>query len=333
MTATVLVAVPAHLRRQFFDAESERSLSAAAAGLGGELDVVEHIAERGESRDVRVIVTAWGCPRLEGDLLEAFPQLRLVAHTGSSVKAIVSDELFARGISVTQAGAAMARPVAEVSLAFTLALLHRINRFDHALRSGTDWETAEEAPTQHELGDAPVGVVGASRTGRAYIALLRAVGARVHIADPTLTVAEASILGATLMPLDELLAMSAVTALHAPSLASTRHLIGARELALLPDGAGLVNTARSWLVDEDALVAELKTGRIDAALDVFDDEPLLASHQLRTLPNVLLTPHKAAGTHEGRLRQGRIVAREVARFHEKLPLAHTVSHDDLRRMA
>jgi phosphoglycerate dehydrogenase-like enzyme len=124
-----------------------------------------------------------------------------------------------------------------------------------------------------------------------------------------------------------------VVALHAPSLPETHHLIDARRLALLPDGAGLVNTARSWLVDEAALLAEVRTGRIDAALDVFDDEPLPTDHPLRGLPNVLLTPHHAAGTVEGRLRQGGIVVDEVERLLRGEGLRHAVTAADLERMA
>ena len=101
----------------------------------------------------------------------------------------------------------------------------------------------------------------------------------------------------------------------------------------MQDGAGLVNTARSWLVDEQALLAEVRSGRLDAAIDVFDEEPLPPDSELRTLPNVLVTPHRAAGTHEGRLRQGRIVAEEVHAWARGLPLAHSVDARRLRLMA
>jgi phosphoglycerate dehydrogenase-like enzyme len=270
-----------------------------------------------------VLVTSWGMPVLDAALLDRAPDLRLVAHIGASVKFFVTDELFARGVRVTQAGQAMARPVAEVALAFTLSLLHQLPRFDHALHAGAEWTVAEQAPPQHEILGCPIGVVGASRTGRAYIELARALGARVSVSDPYV---DGSV------RLDELLASSRIVALHAPVLPETRHLLGARELALLPDGAGVVNTARSWLVDEDALLAELRTGRLDAAIDVFDSEPLPPDHALRGLPNVLLTPHQAAGTVEGRVRQGTIVLDEIERYRAGQPLRHEVTADMLARM-
>lgn len=306
-----LVCVPAAVRSAVFP-----------SGVGGArvLDDVVGLADALPGTEV--LVTSWGMPVLDAALLDLAPDLRLVAHIGASVKFFVTDALFARGVRVTQAGQAMARPVAEVALAFTLSLLHQLPRFDHALHAGTEWTEAEQTPPRHEILGCPIGVVGASRTGRAYIELARALGARVSVSDPY--VADA-------VPLDELLASSRIVALHAPVLPETRHLLGARELALLPDGAGVVNTARSWLVDEDALLAELRTGRIDAAIDVFDSEPLPTGHELRRLPNVLLTPHQAAGTVEGRVRQGTIVLDEIERYRTGQPLRHEVTADMLAR--
>ncbi|MGW6461438.1 hydroxyacid dehydrogenase [Streptomyces sp. NPDC055078] len=280
----------------------------------------------------RVLITAWGVPRLDAELLAAAPLLGLVAHTGGAVSPYVGPEVFERGVQVTQAGAAMGPPVAEVALTFTLSLLHRIHRFDHALRTGADWAAASDMPPRHEIRGCPIGVIGASRTGRAYIALVRALGADVTVHDPFLSEDEAGRLGVRVAPLDELLRTSRIVAVHAPALPETRHLVGARELALLPDGAGLVNTARSWLVDEPALIAELRTGRIDAALDVFDSEPLPVGHPLRGLGNVLLTPHQAAASVEARLALGESTVAEVERFLDGRPLLHMVGPEALSRV-
>jgi phosphoglycerate dehydrogenase-like enzyme len=239
---------------------------------------------------------------------------------------------FARGVRVTQAGAAMAYAVGEQALALTLALLHRLHRFDHALRTGAGWAAAKAAPPRYELRGTRVGVVGASRTGRAYIALMRALNAQVSCADPYLSEVDAAAMGVTRTDLDSLLRDCQVVSLHAPVLPETVGLLGARELALLPDGALLVNTARSALVDGAALLAELTSGRIDAALDVFDEEPLAVTHPLRGLPNVLLTPHEAAGTQQSRRRAGEIVLAELDRFAVGSPLEHEVTEQALARM-
>jgi phosphoglycerate dehydrogenase-like enzyme len=110
-----------------------------------------------------VLITSWGATPLTADVLDHADRLRLIAHSASSVKHFVTDEVFRRGLRITQAGQAMARPVAEVSLAFTLSMLHRIHRFDHAMHRGV-WR--DDVPPQHGLAASRIGVVG--RRGRAW---------------------------------------------------------------------------------------------------------------------------------------------------------------------
>ncbi|MEU5977029.1 hydroxyacid dehydrogenase [Streptomyces sp. NPDC047315] len=327
----IVVAVPPRLRAEFFTAGAWRRLTSLA-----EVSVVDAHDDRtavaAALRGAHVLVTAWGAAVLDSELLDAADALGLIAHTGGAVSRFVTGDVFDRGVHVTQAGAAMGPPVAEVALTFTLSLLHRVHRFDHALRGGAEWAAASQAPPRHEIRGCPIGVIGASRTGRAYIALVRALGARVSVYDPYLTADEARRLGVAVAPLDEVVRTSRIVAVHAPALPETRHLLGARELALMPAGAGLVNTARSWLVDESALLAEVRSGRLDAALDVFDQEPLPRDHPWRTLPNVLLTPHQAAATVQGRWALGDSTVAEVERFLGGRPLRHAVGSDALTRV-
>ena len=327
---SVVAAVPAGLFAEFFSASDVARLRVAAARLGGEFVRVDD-RDDADLSAARVVVTSWGAAPFDEQSLAGLPALELVAHTGATVKFFATDALFDRGVRVTQAGAAMARSVAEVSLAFTLALLHRIPEMHEAVRSG-GWHDEAAIGAQHEILSTRIAVIGASRTGRAYLELLRALGAEPLLVDPTLSADDAQALGATLVPLDEALRSSRIVAVHAPTLPETHHLIGAGELSLMPDGAGLVNTARSWLVDEQALLAELQTGRLRAAIDVFDEEPLAVDSPFRRVPGVLLTPHRAAGTTEGRLRQGRIIADEVEAFAAGRALAHAVDRAQLSTM-
>jgi phosphoglycerate dehydrogenase-like enzyme len=331
---TVAIALRSGLREMFFPAPLDQRLAAAGRLVlppeGADLADADCYAEL--LADADAVVTGWGCAPLCAPVLDRAPRLRLLVHTGASVRPFVTEASFARGVRVTQAGAAMAYAVGEQALALTLALTHQLHRFDHALRTGAEWGVAKAAPPRRELRGTRVGVIGASRTGRAYIALVRALGAEVSCADPYLSGEEARALGVTRTDLDTLLRGSRVVALHAPVTPQTVHLLGARELALIPDGALLVNTARSALLDGDALLAELRTGRIDAALDVFDEEPLPRDHPLRGLPNVLLTPHEAAGTQESRVRAGEIVLAELRRFAAGAPLEHEVTPAMLARM-
>lgn len=329
---TVVAVVSEELFAEFFSSEDAERLRGVAARLGGSFVRVDRLAEA-ELGEARIVITSWGVGPFDTSVLASLPKLELIAHTGATIKPFATDELFDRGVVVTQAGAGMARPVAEVSLTFTLALLHRVPEMHNALRAGDGWYDADAVGVQREILDTPIAVIGASRTGRAYLELIRALGAVPLLVDPTIDAAAAAALGAELLPLDEALTRAQIVAVHAPTLPETHHLIGRRELALMRDGAGLVNTARSWLVDEAALIEELQRGRLSAAIDVFDEEPFAVDSPFRTLPGVLVTPHRAAGTSQGRLRQGRIVADEVEAFAAGRPLAHTVSRDQLSSMA
>lgn len=327
--------VPDELRELFFPPDIWERLAALGpvATPGSRADLADPEVFKSLIAGARVVVSSWSCPPLTADVLAAAPDLSLLAHTGASLRPFVTDAAFARGVRFTQAGDAMAHAVAEQALALTLALLHRVHRFDHGLRTGQDWDGLKShTPPRRELRGCPVGVVGASRTGRAYIVLVKALGAKVTVYDPHLSDSDAAQLGVTRAALDDVMSTSRVVALHAPVLPETRGMIGERELALMPDGALLVNTARSALVPPEKLLKELNLGRIDAALDVFDTEPLPADDPLRSLPNVLLTPHEAGGTLDARHRAGEIVVSEVSRFLAGQPLEHEVTLERLEKM-
>ncbi|WP_407286922.1 hydroxyacid dehydrogenase [Streptomyces sp. BP-8] len=274
--------------------------------------------------DAELLLTCWGAPPLTDRVLAAAPRLRAVVHAAGSVKHHITDACWQRGIAVASVAAVNALPVAEFTLAAILfankRVLHTAHRY-RTLRAPHDW--------QHELSGAgnyhrTVGVVGASRIGRRLIELLRPFDLRVLLYDPYVDAAEAARLGVAQVPLDTLCADSGIVTVHAPELPATRHLLGARELALMPDGATLINTARGSLVDEAALLAELVPGRLHAVLDVTDPELPSPESPLYDLPNVLLTPH-IAGSLGGELH--RLADRaldEVARFAAGLPFADPV---------
>ncbi|HKU35217.1 MAG TPA: hydroxyacid dehydrogenase [Paenarthrobacter sp.] len=327
----ILLGIPGPEFDAFFPADT-----LAALGKLGHLTTVEPAALQSPEAfamaagDADIAITAWGFPRFDAKRLAMAPKLRCVLHAASSVHFLVSDDFWDAGIPISQSGAAMASAVAELSLTFTLALLRRIARLDHSLRSGGTWEDARAVRRAREISGARIGVVGASRTGRRYIEACTALGARVSVYDPYIGVDDP--LAAHSAGLAQLFADSDVVAVHAPDTSETRGLIGKDQLALLPDGAAFVNTARSTIVDMDALYAEVSSGRIDAALDVFDSEPLPLDDRWRSLPNALLTPHIAGATMDSRRRAGRIVVDELQRFLAGEPLQHALTRTDLERM-
>lgn len=280
-----------------------------------------------------VLVTAWGSPRLP-DRLAAEAHLRFVAHAGGSIRHVVPRSLLLDGVRASQASAAMAEAVAEFALTLTLALLRHVHTYDRAFAAGDGWTVPPAAEFGRSLSTQRVGVIGASRVGRGYIRLLHGVGVReIAVYDPYLGAAETADLMVRRVELDRLLAESDVVALHAPATPETKHLIDSERLALVRDGAVLVNTARSAIVDEHALIRELRTGRFSAGLDVFDTEPLPADHPLVGLPNVLLTSHRAGATRETRRAQGRLAVDEVSRYLSGRPLLHEVTANDYDRLA
>lgn len=255
-----------------------------------------------ELAGVEVLVTSWGAPELSATRLARLPRLRAVLHAAGSVRAIVTDALWERDILVTSAADANAVPVAEFTFA-TIVLAGK-RAFAH-LRTPSAQRRAHGLLDYADVGnvDRTIGIVGYSRIGSRVVEMLRMLDVRVLVADPFADADAVTAAGAELVPLAELLPRVDVLSLHAPDLPSTRLMIAAAELAALPDGATVINTARGALLDHDALAAECRTGRLHAVLDVTDPEPLPADSELHELPNVAITPHIAGslGTELRRL--------------------------------
>ncbi|NYE00764.1 phosphoglycerate dehydrogenase-like enzyme [Kineosphaera limosa] len=276
-----------------------RGLVATPDGLDP-LAVVQDIVSAPDLADVEVLLTGWGTPHLGPEILARMPRLRAVIHTAGSVKHLVSDACWERGLVVSSAVEENAIPVGEYTLAAILFAQKRVletSRLYRQERGTLPWAAQFES-----LGNygRVVGIVGASRIGRRVIELLRPFDMRVLLSDPYVDAAEARRLGVELVELDELVARSDTVSLHAPDLPQTRHLIDERRLGLMRTGSVLINTARGALVDTDALTAELVSGRLHAVIDVTEPEVLPAESPLYDLPNVLLTPH-IAGSLGGEL--------------------------------
>jgi phosphoglycerate dehydrogenase-like enzyme len=282
--------------------------------------------------ETEILLTGWGCPYINASVLDGAPKLRAVLHAAGSVKGIMAPGWWERGLIVSSAVAANALPVAEYTLGMILLVGKDLFAARERYRAQRAFTIAEILPGVGNFGRR-IGIIGASRIGRRLIELLRPFDFQLVLADPYVDETEAAALGVRPLPLDELLRTSDIVSVHAPALPETRHLVGARELALMADGAVLINTARGSLVDTDALVDELRRGRISAVLDVTEPEPLPATSQLFELPNAFLTPH-LAGSHGNEVRRlGLYMADELERLTAGLPLAHQVDHTELARAA
>jgi phosphoglycerate dehydrogenase-like enzyme len=279
-----------------------------------------------------VLVTGWGCPRIGADLLGRAPALRLIAHAAGTVKTFLDPAVLDLGVRVTSAADANAVPVAEFTYAaivfgakraFTLARRYRESGSRRDF-TGLAW-----------LGtrDITVGLVGLSRIGRRVMELLRGLDTEVLVYDPYAEPAEVAALGGASADLDTLLRRSHVVSLHAPETRETYQMLDARRLSLLRDGAIVINTARGGLIDTEALVKEVRSGRLDAILDVSDPEPLPAGHPLFDLPNAFVTPHLAGAQGNELTRLAESALAEIARYTTGEPLLHQIHRDELDRMA
>jgi phosphoglycerate dehydrogenase-like enzyme len=285
-------------------------------------------------REAEVLVTHWGCPVLDATVLARAPRLRAIVHVAGTVKGFVTDACWERGIVVSSAAWANALPVAEYTLAAIILANKEILRMreDYRERRGQSPDLLARYPDAGNYRRT-VGIVGASSVGRRVLELLRSFDFEVLVYDPFLDPQDAAQLGARTAGLDELCARSDVVSLHAPQIPATHHMLDGRRLALIRDGATVINTARGSLVDGDALAAELATGRLSAVIDVTEPEVLPAGSVLYDLPNVLLTPHVAGSVGNELARLVDAAADELARYASGHDFAHPVLRGDLDRSA
>jgi glyoxylate reductase len=255
-------------------------------GAAGQREEVDALAVVGE--------------RIDDDTLDLFPNLKIVANYGVGYDSVDVEACAARGVVVTNTPGVLTAATADLAFALLLAVRRRIVIVDRAVRDGR-WHGGWADPDflGRDVSGSTLGIVGFGRIGQAVAQRAAAFGMRVlhnsHRRD-----------GEGWRDLDALLAEADAVSLHVPLTPETRAMIDAERLALLRDGACLINTARGQIVDEDALVQELVSGRIEAGLDVFAHEPGVR-RELLDLPNVVLTPHVGSATAETREAMTRVL--------------------------
>ena len=234
--------------------------------------------------------------------LDLLPGLRIVANFGVGYDRIDIAACAAKGVVVTNTPGVLDAATADLAFGLLLAVRREIVVADRFVRSAGWSGSWSESGLAEELSGATLGIVGLGRIGSAVARRARGFDLRVLYTQRRRMDSE---LG-EFRELDELLGESDLVSLHAPLTPETEGLLDARRLGLLRDGAVLVNTARGELVDEQALVAELVSGRISAGLDVFAHEPEVPA-ELLELPNVVLTPHIGSATRQTRQAMTRLV--------------------------
>lgn len=274
-------------------------------------------------------ITSWDVAPLDADVLAAAPRLQAMAHAAGSVKRFVSDAVWARGIQVTSAAPALARDVAETTLGLIIVGAKRILPLSQHVRAG-GWRESSAWPSR-ELSSSVIGLVGASNVGRHVIDLLRPFRTNVLLYDPYVSAEEAARLGVTKVELAELVRRADIVSLHAPAVPATYHMLSQELLQQMKDDAVIINTARGALIDEPALIEELSKGRFFAFLDVTDPEPPAADSPLRSLANVVVTPH-LAGCITDCSRMGEMAVEELRRFFAGEPPLNRITPDQFGRI-
>ena len=234
-------------------------------------------------------------------MLDRFPNLRLVANYGAGYDLVDVDACRGRGVAVTNTPGVTAAATADLTMGLILAVRRRIAAGDRVVRSGrwgSGW--ADEPLRGDEVAGATLGIVGLGRTGRAVAQRARGFEMRV------LYTRSAPDDDPAYRSLEELLGEADIVTLHVPLTDDTRGFMDARRLALMRDGACLVNTSRGQVVDEPALVAELVSGRLRAGVDVFANEPDVP-RELFGLDNVVMTPHLGTATEATREAMTRVL--------------------------
>lgn len=279
--------------------------------------------------DVEVLLSGWGGPRLDHELLDHAPRLRAVFYGGGSIAPIMTPAAWRRGLLITCAQMANAVPVAEYAASIIMLSLKQVWHLSRQMRAMRDYPPTPGIDTMDERC---IGLVSLGAVGRQVVDRLRTVEAMVLAYDPGVSAAEARTLGVTLVPLRELFEQADVVSVHTPELAESEHLIRGEHLRAMKPGATFLNTARGTVVDEDAL-ATVAVDRPDLQfiLDVTRVMPLPPSSPLYALPNVMLTPHIAGSRGSECRRLGRTMVEELQRYIAGEPLRCLVTEESAQR--
>jgi len=326
--ATIGVIIPVPLREQLFSPEDCQRLE----GLGqvrwhsGDTNMTVQEASQFLS-GCEVGIGSWNTPYPCRELLDRCPHLRLWEHAGGSVKHMFGPHLEGRDLTIASCAPAIAESVAEYTLVAIIAGCRRILPNAQDNRRGRAARPADARPVSGSV----IGIVGASLVGRAVIRLLAPFRPRILVYDPYLSQDDARTLGVEKREdLVEMCRECDVLTVHAPAKEDTLKLISKQALGALKDGAVFINTARGACVDEEALVDELRRGRLFAFLDVTEPEPAADDSPLRRLPNVVLTSHIAGGPFRI---IGKQVVDDVERFLNGDRPLFVVTFADLKRVA
>ena len=286
---------------------------------------------------VDALITTWDSPHLSAEAMSQMPSVRMIAHCGGEVKKRFEESLFGNLVIVNTAEP-MAGPTAELGAAFLIYAARNIDHYRDALRKRSNriYDSVHVTGGDghgESLLSREVGMIGFGRIGRSLVDMLRGFDVRWRVHDPFASKDVGVGMPVQFESLNVVLKRSSLLVVAAAATEATRHLLNRDRLAMLQDGAVVINIARGSLIDLDALTREVESGRLRCALDVTDpDEPLPIGHPLRTLPGSIVTPHIGGGGRVVRGEMADTAMDELERFFGGEAVQHRVTKNMLRRM-
>ncbi len=314
----VLVAIPDGYTRDTFFTPMVRDRMAKMPGL----EFIWNMGTKQFSKeeigniltDCSSCILGWGAPRLTTKMLQEKDQLKLIAILGGGVKPYIEEDFFDKtDKTLINQTDVMAKSVAEATLAYMLSGLRDIPYYDHGMKNSFQWRS--DKFFNQGLFYKTVGLVGLGKVGRYLIEFLKPFNVDIIIYDPYLDASTIEGDNITIeQNLDSLLSRADIISIHAGYTEETHHMLNKARLSKIKDGALLVNTARGGIIDEAALVEELKKNRFKAVLDVYEREPLSEDSGLRNLDNVVLIPHMAGPTIDMRQYMALALLNDIYKF-------------------
>lgn len=283
--------------------------------------------------DVEVMFSSWGGPNMDQEILDAAPMLKIIFYGAGSIKRIITDEFWNRGLRITTANTINAVPVAEYTLAATILGLKNSLAMNQYYKEHNVVPKREQRPIRGGY-KAKVGLISLGAIAKKVLKFFALFDYDVYVYDPFVSEETASKLGVSLTDLDTVFSTCDVVSLHTPLLDSTRGMIKKEHILQMKEHSTFINTSRGAIIDESGMIeALLERKDITAYLDVVYPEPPAKDSPLFTMKNVYLTPHIAGSEGRETARMGNAMLKEFIRYSEGKELEHEVSKEQFEVMA
>lgn len=321
--------LPQHNLDLIYGLDEQRDIAARVELAAPPLDATTFAAWRGQLDDVHAIFSGWGMAKMNTAFFEVFPNLKVLFYGAGAVSGFVTEEVWARGVHITNANVANGVSVAEYTVAQIVLCLKQAWRQAARVKAMCNFRQAR-LPVSGTYGST-VGIVSLGAIGRMVAERLRAFDMQVIAYDPFIQPEQARALNVALVALDDLFARADVITCHTPWLPETEGLLHCGLFRQMKPGASFINTARGAVVNEADLIAVLREREdLFAVLDVTHPEPPAPDSPLYDLPNVVLTPHIAGSMNAECRRMGRAMVEELERWLRGEPLRYRVGREYAR---